>query len=222
MQSGFLLICRARCQASRASTKQDISSLFKKPNYETQGNRLSFRGICGYATALWPPVPDVVKRTLGLRAINCSFTDEFMHRNTRPPRAPKPAWHQRERKTPQTRRQRVKGGGPWPSRHNTKTKRGPVEAFPSANEEIHFTGNYTGVKIHIGALRRPRGAQPRFSRQTERLWAYISSRVQSAGRQTVLDASTSVPLSLRRSTHPLTHVAHHHAPLWWYQHIDLT
>lgn len=148
---------------SEFQPKQDASSLFKRPNYETQGNRLSFRDICGYATVLWPPVPDVVMRTLGLMEINCTFTDEFMHRNTR--------------RSSRSKAVVERAPGICSTSAHKKRERRPRtvrRAFSSAKEGSQLTENYTGVKIHIGALRRPRGAQPRFQRPTEPLSGYIS------------------------------------------------
>lgn len=115
------------------------------------------------------------------------------------PRAPKPSWHQRAACAEQGRASLSSAAAwreprPRPRPRQRRRRRGvPHKLFSSANEGIHFTGNYTGVKIHIGALRRPRGAQPRFPRRTEPLGGYVSPpSVRAAGMQTVLSTSASV------------------------------
>lgn len=186
-------------------TNRNVSSLFKKPNYETQGNRLSFRGICGYATVSWPPVPDVVKRTLGLRAINCSFTDEFMHRNTRRPSRSKALV------TSASGARRTGDGGPQQrlcmegTETKTKTKRGPTQAFILCER-----GNSFYRKLHRGEnSHRCFATSPRGSAQistangaTRRLRKPPS--VRAAGMQTVLSASASVLPSVCAPTSRVT------------------
>lgn len=102
-------------------------------------------------------MPDVVKRTLGLRAINCSFTDEFMHRNTRRSSRSKAvvtSAGSNHKTTTWRGRQHLCTEEP-----GTKTTTAQTRAFSSANELIHFIENYTGVKTDIGALRSsPRGS----------------------------------------------------------------
>lgn len=141
---------------SELRPKQDASSLFKRPNYETQGNRLSFRDICGYATVLWPPVPDVVKRTLGLKAINCSFTDEFMHRNTRRSSRSKAVVTSAGSNV-----ERTAGISSTSAQKNRERRRRTDrrEFFSTAKEEIHFYRKlHWGENSHRCFATSPRGS----------------------------------------------------------------
>lgn len=136
------------------------------------------------------------------------------------PRAPKPSWHQRAACAEQGRAGRSSASAwrePRPRPRPRRRWRGvPHKLLSSANEGIHFTGNYTGVTIHIGALRRPRGAQPRFPRRTEPLGGYVSPPV--CERQGCKLSSTLPHPSCRPSVHP--HVARHLAPLCWHRHTN--